>query len=87
MRRKHQHAPAEYSDYDLRNLLICPEGVIVAVDDRPGRLAMVRVTSGKQLREGDFLRDQGERYRVEEFVCSMGFHRDSIHVYRIRQVD
>jgi len=86
MRRYIDRKPAEFGDYDLRNMIICPEGVQVVVDDRPGRLALIHPGPSQEIQAGDLIRDQGNLYRLDEFVCSMGFHRDEILVYRIVQV-
>lgn len=84
--RNQQRPRNVYGDYDLRNILICPEDVVLAVGDRPGQLAMIHPHPSQTLQVGDHLRMPGKLYRLEEFVCSMGFHKDSVHVYRITEV-
>jgi hypothetical protein len=87
MRRRHQYAPAIHVEEDFRNLLICPEDVIVAVGNEPGRLALIHPKPSLTVREGDMIRATGKLYQLAGFVCSMGFHRDEVQVYRITEVD
>lgn len=87
MYRRHKHAPATYRDHDFRNLLICPADVVVKVGEEPGQMALIHPKPSQVVREGDFINDRGSLFRLEGFVCSMGFHRDEIVVYRVVEVD
>lgn len=86
MYRRHKHAPATHVEDDFRNLLICPSDVVVSVGDDRGMLAMLYPKQSQNLRVGDFLWAGGSSYRLDDFVCSMGYHRDAVHIYRITEV-
>ena len=86
MRRNQGRPATEYDDYSLKNILIAPEGVVVAVDDRPGRLAVLTPNPSQTLQVGDRLRVPGELYLLEEFVCSTGFHNDTVQIWRVTNI-
>jgi hypothetical protein len=81
MRRPPRRKTTDYQEYELKSVVICPEDVIVAVNDRPGRLALIH--SKRELQEGDRIRQTDALFQLEEFVCATGFYNDDVQVWRV----